>query len=665
VRPGTVLSTNTSGLSCTAQAAALPPALRRGFLGTHFFNPPRYLKLLEVIPVPDTDPEVTARVTELAERTLGKRVVVAKDTPNFIANRVGAYGVLVTLRVMDELGLGVDAVDAITGPAMGRPRSATFRTLDLVGLDTLYHVARNTAAVASDPEERAVMALPGYVEQMVERGWLGEKSGQGFYRRVPGAGGASEILTLDLGTLEYRPRARVTYPSLEQVRAIEDPGARLRALIAAPDPAGKLAWETLSRVLEFCAARVEEIAGGDVNAVDRAMRWGFSWELGPFETWNAVGVAETVARIEAEGRSVPEWVKGVERFPVDRRGETPLSFVVCKAEGERVVRSGPGATLVDLGDDVLGLEFHSPKQALGQDYVTAARGAAEEVRRRWRGLVISGSPTASAPNFCVGANVLLVLLGAQEEDWDEIERTARDFQGLNSLLRSLERPVVVAPYGFALGGGCEVAMACARTVAAAETYLGLTETALGLIPAGGGCAEMARRCAALLPAGESQLPNRPELIGFVGRAFEAIGTARVSTSAAEARDLGYLRPADEIVMNGDHLLHRAKEAVLELDRAGYRPPPPVRFPVAGPEGRAVLELAAYNLKNSGYATDYDVHVARRLAYVLTGGDLPAGTEVPESYLHDLEREAFLHLCGQPQTQARMAHFLQHGRPLRN
>jgi 3-hydroxyacyl-CoA dehydrogenase len=354
----------------------------------------------------------------------------------------------------------------------------------------------------------------------------------------------------------------------------------------------------------------------------------------------------------------------VARFPVDRRGETPLDFAVRRAEGARVVRATPGATLVDLGDEVLGLDFHSPKQAIGPDYLAVARAAAEEVRRDWRGLVVSGS-AARDPNFCVGANVLFVLLAAQDADWEEVERSLRAFQEVNLLLKYLERPVVVAPYGFALGGGCEMAMACARTVAAAETYLGLVETGLGLLPAGGGCAEMAQRSAALLPAGESQLPNRPELIGFLGHSFEAIATAKVSGSAPEARDLGYLRPSDQIVMNGDRLLQAAKVALLELDREGYRPPPPGRCPVAGPEGRAVLELAAYTLQNGGYASEYDVHVARRLAYVLTGGELPAGTVVPEQYLLDLEREAFLHLCGQPKTQARMAHFLQRGRPLRN
>ncbi|HEV8636721.1 MAG TPA: 3-hydroxyacyl-CoA dehydrogenase/enoyl-CoA hydratase family protein [Chloroflexota bacterium] len=635
VRPGAILSSNTSGLSIAAQAEALPPEHRRAFLGTHFFNPPRYLKLLELIPTAETDPEVVAFVSDFATRILGKGVVVANDTPNFIANRIGMHGLALVLQAAEELGLGVDEVDALTGPAMGRPRSGTFRLLDLVGLDTVVYAARTSGE-----------KLPGYVEEMVRRGWLGEKAGQGFYRRVDG-----DILSLDLETLEYGPRK--PGPQLPTAGTAHE---RVRAAVGNP-----FVWRTLSRTLLFCAEKAQEIANGDLGAIDRAMRWGFNWEIGPFEAWNALGVRETAERMAAEGLRVPDWVGSVERFRLDRSGEQPLSFALQKSEPSRVVRATPGATLVDLGAEVLGLEFHSPKQAIGQDYVALANAAAEEVRRTWRGLVVS----ASAPNFCVGANLMLLLMEAQEENWDEIERMVRAFQDVSLLLKYLERPVVVAPYGITVGGGAEIAMHCARTVAAAETYLGLVELGVGLIPAGGGCKEMALRAAAVLPPVDARLPNRPELIEFLTRPFEAIGTAKVSGSADEARDLGYLRPTDEIVMNGDHVLRRAKEAVLELDAEGYVAPAPARFPVAGPDGRAVLELTAYTLRNAGYASDYDLHLARKLAYVLTGGALPAGTPVPEQYLLDLEREAFLHLCGQPKTQARMAHMLQKNRPLRN
>ena len=660
-RPGTILSSNTSGLSCAGQASVLPPEHRQNFVGTHFFNPPRYLKLLEVIPIAETAPAVTAAISAFGERVLGKGVVLAKDTPNFIANRIGTYGLALTLQVMAELGLGIDEVDLMTGPAVGRPKSATFRLLDLVGLDTMYHVARNTAAVTTDPEEKALLSLPAYIEAMVQRGWIGDKAGQGFFKKVRGAGGESQILSLDLKTLEYRPKNKMIFPSLEQARNIKDRGERIKFLAGSPDLAGQFTWKTLSRSLAFIAAHAEEIAGGDVNAIDRAMRWGFNWEVGPFETWNALGVQATIRRMEADGLQVADWVKGIERFPVDRSGEQPLSFTFLKADKIRVVKATAGATLVDLGDEVLGLEFHSPKQAIGQDYVIIARAAAEAVRQNWRGLVIS----ASADNFCVGANVALMLMEAQDENWDDVDRAVREFQSLGTLFKYLERPVVVAPYGMTLGGGCEIAMHCARTVAAAETYIGLVEVGVGLIPGGGGTKEMAVRAALSMPAGETQMPNRPDLIGYIGRAFESIATAKVATSALEARDLGFLRPTDKIIMNRDHLLQHAKQAVLGLDREGYTPPAPVQVSVAGPGGAALLKLAAYNLKNSGYATEHDAYIAGKLAYILTGGNLPAGTLVPEQYLLDLEREVFLHLLGHPKTQARITHFLTKGKPLRN
>ncbi|BDG58943.1 3-hydroxyacyl-CoA dehydrogenase/enoyl-CoA hydratase family protein [Caldinitratiruptor microaerophilus] len=662
VQPGTVLSSNTSGLSIAAQAEALPAELRPHFLGTHFFNPPRYLKLLEVIPTPDTDPEVVSFVRSFATRVLGKGVVIARDTPNFIANRIGTYGLAVTLRAMARFGLGVDEVDAITGPAMGRPKSATFRTLDLVGLDVFAHVARNTRARVADPAERDALELPPYIEEMLRRGWTGDKAGQGFFKKVKGASGESEILALDLQTLEYRPRKKVRFASLDQARNVADPGARLRALVSAGDPAGRFAWEVLRDVLAFCAARLDEIAGGDVAAVDRAMRWGFGWELGPFEAWEALGVRETVVRMEAEGVQVPDWVREKDRFyPPGPRADGPLSFTVQKADPTRVVKAWPGATLVDLGDEVLGLELHGPKQAIGQDYVAAVRFAAGEVLRNWRGLVIS----AEAPNFSVGANLVLILMAAQDEDWDEIDQAVREFQSANMTLRYLPRPVVVAPYGMTLGGGAEIAFHADRVVAAAELYMGLVEVGVGLIPAGGGTKEMAVRMTRQVPRVQSQLPGPVDAQPFVNRAFEAIATARVSGSAAEAAQLGYLRATDRIVMNRDLLLAEAKAEVLALDRAGYVPPAPERIPVLGPDGRAVLELGIYTLRNAGQATEHDAKVARKIAHVLTGGDLPAGTLVDEQYLLDLEREAFLSLCGEPLSQARMAHLLQTGRPLRN
>lgn len=660
-RPGTILSSNTSGLSIAAQAEALPPEHRRNFLGTHFFNPPRYLKLLEIIPIPDTDPAVLEFMKDFGERVLGKGVVLAKDTPNFIANRIGTYGLAVTLKVMAEQGLGVDEVDAITGPAMGRPKSATFRTLDLVGLDTFLHVARNAAASASDPAEAQMLQLPPALEEMVKRGWLGEKSKQGFFKKEKG-----EILALDLTTLEYRPRRKANFPVLEQTKQIKDRGQRIRALVNADDPAGRFAWAVLKQVLVFCADKADEIAGRDVVAIDQAMRWGFGWDMGPFETWDAIGLQESIARMEAEGLQVPGWVK--ERaaaggfYAAGRPAEMPLSFTILKSEPTWVVRKTSGTTFIDLGDEVLGMQFHPPKQAIGEDFPAAVKWAAAEVEKNWRGLVISAEGT---PNFCVGANLMLVLMNAQEYAFEDIDLAVRVFQQANMTLKYMARPVVVAPYGMTLGGGAEIAFHADRTVAAAETYMGLVEVGVGLIPAGGGTKEMAVRAMTGLPRVQSQLPGPLEPQALINRAFENIATAKVATSAQEAMLYGYLRPTDQIVMNRDHLLAQAKRAVLELDAAGYQPPAPVEVPVLGPDGRAILEMAAWTLQQGGYASEHDVKIARKIAYILTGGNLPAGTLVSEQYLLDLEREAFVSLCGERKSQERMMAILKTGKPLRN
>jgi 3-hydroxyacyl-CoA dehydrogenase len=661
VKPGTILSSNTSGLSCTAQASVLPAEHRRNFIGAHFFNPPRYLKLLELIPIADTDPAVVEMMKEFGTKVLGKGVVLCNDTPSFIGNRVGGYGQMVLFQAMQEFGLGFDAVDALTGPAVGHPKSATFRLFDIVGIDTMVHVARNTAATVTDPEEKAISELPPYIAAMVERGWLGDKTGQGFYKKVRKADGSSEILTLDPNTLEYGPRQEPKFASIEAGKKIKDVGARIKALVESDDVAGQFTWRTLSRLLAFCAAKLGEIANGDVNAVDRAMRWGYNWEIGPFETWNALGVQEAAKRMRADGIALPDWIEGVERFPIDRASEQPLSFSIRKATPTNVVKKTSGVTLVDLGDEVLGLQMHGPKQSISDDYMPGARAAAKEVERNWRGLVVS----AEASNFCVGANLMMMLQGAQAGEWDELEQVARSLQDAVMLFKYLSRPVVVAPFGITVGGGLEVAMHCTRTVAAAETYMGLVEVGVGIIPAGGGTKELAVRAAQRMPAPGSQAPDKAVLISFIGPAFENIATAKVTTSAAEARDLGFLRVTDEIVMNADHLLQRAKEVVLELDHAGYIAPVPAVVPVAGPDGRAVLELMAYTLKNGGYASEYDVYIANKLAYVITGGMLPQGTRVPEQYLLDLEREAALHLMGLPKTQARMLHMLQTNKPLRN
>ncbi len=684
--PHAIASTNTSGIPIHKIAEGMPGEFRRRFLGTHFFNPPRYLYLLEVIPTPDTDPDVVRDITDFGERVLGKGVVIAKDTPNFIGNRIGTYGLMESVRAMLEMGLRPDDVDAITGPVMGRPKSATFRTLDLVGLDVVAFVAGNLRHAAADDWERDAFVLPPVFEQLLERKWLGEKTGQGFFKRIK-QDGKSEILVLDVNTLEYVPRRRLSAPSLAAVRSIDDVGKRIKQLVQAGDDAGRYAWRVLKKTLLYAARKVDEIAD-DIVSVDRAMRWGFGWELGPFEAWEAIGLRESVARMEKEGESIPDWVRALAKsdrpafYPtVDGRlcqaspagGHVPvtprprtIAVADLKAQN-RVIQAAPGATLYDIGDEVALVDFHSPKQAIGTDLMQMLHVAMDRVRKDFRGLVVSSHVS---PNFCVGANLVLILMGAQDGEWDEIDLAIRQFQGVNMALKYFEKPVVVAPYGMTLGGGAELAFAADRVVAAAETYMGLVEVGAGVIPGGGGCKEMLIRLlegtpGALDPAPSGGMATPVDLQPLVNRAFETIGMAKVSTSGPEAQQLRYLRATDVIVANRDHVWHEAKQAVLALDAAGYRPPARPAIPVVGPDGRAVLELGAQQLLWSGYATEHDVYIARKLAYVLSGGDVAAGTRVSEEYLLDLEREAFLSLCGHPKSQARMQHILATGKPLRN
>ncbi|HLN61506.1 MAG TPA: 3-hydroxyacyl-CoA dehydrogenase/enoyl-CoA hydratase family protein [Symbiobacteriaceae bacterium] len=681
--PGTIVASNTSGISIHQMVEGTPAEFRRHFLGTHFFNPPRYMKLLEIIPTPDTDPAIVAFMTEFAERTLGKGVVIAKDTPNFIANRIGTYGMMVTLEVMQMMGLAADEVDSLTGPVMGRPKSATFRTLDVVGLDTFVHVADNCKATIADPAEAAVFTVPNALRDMVSRGWIGQKNGQGFFKKE-----GEQILTLDLESMEYRPRKKGNFPSLEAAKPLSELKDRLKTLAYADDKAGRFVWEVLKRTLLYSAAKLGEIAD-DIVAVDNAMKWGFNWDLGPFETWDAIGVAKSVARMEAEGAAVPAFVKaaaeaggfyrrepartlhlikGGDYAPVPQNDRI-IDIGALRAQG-KVLKAKKGATLLDMGDGVLLLETHSPKTALGPDVIYMCKTAAEELEKGdWKGLVIG----ARTENFCVGANLMLMLMEAQDEEWDEIEVMARQFQGAFMGLKYAPKPVVSAPYGLTLGGGFELAAASDMMVVAAETYMGLVEVGAGLIPGAGGNKELLIRSLEGLPASGGGLGGAAQMAAgtgldlqpIVNKVFETIGMAKVSTSGPEARGLGYLKKSDRIVVNKDHQLYEAKQAVLEMDRRGYQAPTPAAIPVAGPEGRAVLELGLYNLRLSGYASDYDCHIGKKLAYVLTGGKVPGGTYVTEQYLLDLEREAFLSLCGEQKTQERMAYILKTGKPLRN
>ncbi len=678
-KPGSVVASNTSGIPIRQIAEGFSEDFRAHFLGAHFFNPPRYLRLVELIRTEWTKPEVSCAVYGFLDRRLGKGVVVAKDRPNFIANRIGTYGALVTLRALSEDGYTVEEVDKITGPASGRPKSATFRTFDIVGLDVLTHVARNLYEAVPDDEDREAYKLPEFVERMVERRLLGDKTQGGFYQKRKGEGGQKEIWALDVATLDYRPPQKARLPSLDAAKNIEDTRARMKSLFWGKDRVGEFMWKTSSRVFTYAANRVPEIADTVVE-VDRAMRWGFGWELGVFEAWDAVGVEKVVARLKEEGREVPANVQrmldaGATSFYKAEGGrESYFDFasgeykpvaeqpgvIVLKSLKDRtgVVKRNAAASLLDLGDGVACLEFHSKMNSIGGDTLQMVKAALSEVERNFVGLVVGNQ----GQNFSVGANLMLVLLGAQEEEWDEIDLGIRAFQQATMSLRYSPKPVVVAPFQMTFGGGCEMTLHADRARASAETYIGLVEVGVGLIPAGGGTKEMLVRALDSIPPGVTEADPFP----FVRRAFETIATAKVATSAAEARALGFLREEDSFSMNADRLVADAKQEVLALAATGYTQPHQRADVLAlGNSALSAIKLGIHQLKRGGFISDYDALLGERLAKILTGGDLNHETRVSEQYLLDLEREAFLSLCGQRQTQERIAHMLKTGKPLRN
>jgi len=630
-RAGTIVSSNTSGIPIGVLAAGRTDDFRRHWLGTHFFNPPRYLHLLEVIPAADTDPAVVERVSHFADRRLGKGVVIAKDSPNFIANHLGVYGVAQVLRALESGEYTIEEIDAITGPALGRPKSATFRTMDIAGIDILVHVAKNLN-----------LELPPFVTAMVERGWIGDKAGQGFYKKVKSnsaGGGRSEILTLDPKTMTYRERQPPRLASLEAARSIDDVGERIRTLSNANDKVGAFLRATLGPTIEY-AQRVAPDIAYSTDDVDRAMKWGFGWELGPFEIAKAIGASD-VAR-PFQGRV--------------QTSDPDLQLLKSAKDRQKVVRKNAGASLIDLGDGVLSVEFHSKMNSIGADTGQMLLAGVKEAAANFAALVVGND----APNFSVGANLMLLLLEAQEGNWDEIDLMIRGFQGTTQALRFADVPVVVAPAGMTLGGGCEIAIHGDRIQAAAETYMGQVEVGVGLIPAGGGTKEMLARAVEDLP------PNHPDLLPYVQRVFELLGFGTVSASAAHARQLGFLDEADGITMNRDRLIADAKALALERVREGYRRPVPrTAIPVGGENILAALKLGVHLARRAGRIGDHDAVVGRALANILAGGALPHQTTVSEQYLLDLEREAFLKLCGERKTLERIQHTLKTGKPLRN
>jgi 3-hydroxyacyl-CoA dehydrogenase len=641
-QPGSIVSSNTSGIPIATLAEGRSPDFRRHFLGTHFFNPPRYLPLLEIISTPDTDAAVTDRTKWFADHRLGKGVVPAKDTPNFIGNHLVIQGSALVLKALESGRYTIEEIDAMTGPAIGRPKSATFRTMDLVGVDILAQVAGNLK-----------IGLPAFVATMIERGWIGDKAGQGFYKKTKAASG-SDILTLDPRTMEYRPRQSAKLPALEAARGIEPTGDRIKSLFSGKDRVGEFLRETLGASLAY-TARVAPNIAYSIDDVDRAMKWGFGWELGPFEIMDAIGPSQVLA---GAGDDDAKRVPAGGRFRNDGVPSAAADLQILKSAKDRgaVVRKNAGASLVDLGDGVLAVEFHSKMNAIGGDTIQMLHAGVKEAAANFQALVVG----TDAPDFSVGANLMLLLLEAQEGNWDEIDLMIRTFQNATQALRFADVPVVVATAGMTLGGGCEIGLHGDRVQTAAESYIGLVETGVGLIPGGGGTKEMLARAVDGLPEGTS------DLLPFVQRVFETIGFAKVSTSAANAVELDYIDKTDRVTMNRERLIADAKAFALERVNEGYqKPTAKTSIPVGGETVLAAIKLGIHLAWRAGRISDHDAVVGRALANVLSGGPLPNQTKVSEQYLLDLEREAFLKLCGERKTLERIQHTLKTGKPLRN
>lgn len=679
----TIVSTNTSGIPIHSIAEGRSDGFRQHFLGTHFFNPPRYLRLLEVIPTQDTLPEVVDFISHFCEYRLGKGVVPAKDTPNFIANRLAFGSAAFALDYILENEYLVEEVDAITGPPIGNPKTATFRLIDLVGIDVWEHVGKNLGP-AIPHDEHALRYLNSQpvntlIHTMVERGWLGNKSKQGFYKEVRGPDGQKEFWSLNLKTLEYEAPTKVRFESIGKAKDVENLGERLKMLIAAEDRAGQLVRALTYQSLAYASQCIPEIADTP-KPIDDAMRWGFGREAGPFETWDQLGVAATARAMEEAGFAPATWVdqmleKGYTSFYQVEAERTvgvynpakglyealpkPKSHLLLKEQRAvgKVLKENPGAALIDLGDGVACVEFHTKVNALDDDIFNMILEGLDRTETEFEGLVLGND----AENFCAGgANLFMVVMAAQGGMWEQLENSVKKLQDMNMRMRYSPKPVVIAPFGLTLGGGAEIVMHGSRVVSAAELYIGQVEIGPGVIPAGAGTKELLRRI--LNPAMRTQ---NAEPLPFLQRIFELIGLAKVATSAEEARAMGFLQPNDRVVMNRSHLLAEAKREALHMAASGYHPPLPEKIYAAGRDALAAMRVGIYMMKEGGYITEHEHLIANKLAYVMTGGELSRPTWVDEQYILDLEREAFLSLCGEEKTQQRMWHLLQTGKVLRN
>lgn len=674
--PGTLISTNTSGIPIHMMLDGRSEDFRKHFCGTHFFNPPRYLQLLEIIPTPETDPSIVEFMMDYGKRFLGKKTVLCKDTPAFIANRVGVYSIMSLFHIVKEMGLTVEEVDKLSGPVLGRPKSATFRTCDVVGLDTLVHVANGLKDNCPNDEEKDLFELPDYISKMVENNWLGSKTKQGFYKKEKDENGKSQILALDLNTLEYKPSARPKFATLEMAKPIEDLHKRTKMLFMGMDKAGEFYRKAFGGLMAYVSNRIPEITD-DIYKIDDALKAGFGWELGPFETWDVIGLDKGLELIGKENKKVADWVTemkaaGCTSFYKNEKGQRLYYDIPSKSyktipgtedlvmldtlREENKVWGNSDTTIVNLGDGVINLEFHTKMNTIGGGVIEGINKAIDLAETEYKGLVISNT----GQNFSAGANVGMIFMMAVEQDYDELNFAVKMFQDTMMRIRYSNTPVVVAPHNLALGGGCELSMHADKVVAHAELYMGLVEFGVGLIPGGGGTKEFAKRLSDELYAGDIKINKMRER-------FLTIGQAQVATSAYEAFDLGYLREGtDEVVVSRDHQLSRAKEACLAMYDKGYVAPKREKnITVMGQEGLGIVYVGANSMLSGKYISEHDALISEKLGFVLCGGDLSENTKVSEQYVLDLERKAFVELCAERKTLERLESMVKKGKILRN
>lgn len=669
--PTAILSTNTSGLSVNEMAATLPQELKKRFLATHFFNPPRYMRLMEIVPCRETDPELMGELADFIATRLGKGIVYAKDTTNFIANRIGTYAIYKGIEHMVELGMTVEEVDAVAGPATARPKSGAFRTADLVGLDTLAHVGNNSYELLPDDEERTVFTLPGFMKEMIDKGQLGNKTGQGFYKKEL-VDGKRQIFYLDYTDGSYKPLAKPKFASVLAVKMVDDPGMKVKMVVQGKDKGAEFAWKSIRDTLIYAFNRIPEIAD-DVLNIDKAMRWGFNWEIGPFEMFDAIGVANFIKRAKADGIKVPEGLDNIESFyrfaedgqqqyydlgsgsyqPVALR-QGQINLTVLKKAG-RLVEKNANCSIVDLGDGVFGFEFHSKMNAISGDILASTHKAIKRAEQEGVGLVIGNHGT----NFSVGANLMMLAVALAEGAYDDVQMVVAAFQKATMAVKYAKVPVVCAPFAMTLGGASEFCLHSAAIAASAETYMGMVEVGVGLLPAGGGTKEMTIRAIEL--ARQYNTDVQP----FLVKNFQQIAMAKVSMSAAELYGMGYMRNGDSITMDPDMLIGDAKQKVLAL-ATNFRPKSPLNnIPAPGRGIASTIKSQLWNMQKGEFITEYEAEMGAIIAGIMCGGDVNAGTLISEDYLLRLEREGFLKLCGNKKTAQRVQHMLKTGKPLRN